>query len=373
MKAFKERVERKYQLISDGQKIAHMVPNYVVGKTYYLKGYFDAVQVKILEFKAPDVLIVDCPKPLEESCTLYHVFNKYMDLNCLVDSEISQDRYKLSVVSIRIATNDRKHPRADVPPDIAVINNIRAAKNVINASLFNIPTSVKVHFGQYQQQLVNLADEVKVQVFDKTNEKLDLVKKSSKVLLVSDTQDIMSYMPEDTNGFIDFREHLNTEVGRVMEEYRQKKIISELIVPIIYVGHDGTGIPLGYIHLVSKSKKIGLETALELKALSFEMVDRIRDSNTMMINKRQAIVNASKGGLRILVTDEELKKFLIHQKGFSFDVVFKLQQPITMFTEIAYTGFNTKNDLAIGVRIKGFSSRKGEVERFYGYIDNLFK
>ena len=146
-----------------------------------------------------------------------------------------------------------------------------------------------------------------------------------------------------------------------------------MIVPVIYVGHDGLSIPLGYIQLVSKSEPIGMDKAMELKALTFEMVDRIRDSNTMMINKRQEITNLSKGGLQIRIVDEELKTFLIHQKGFSFDVIFKLQQPITVFTEIIYTGFNQETDLMIGVRIVGWSSRKGEVERYTEAISSLAK
>ena len=107
--------------------------------------------------------------------------------------------------------------------------------------------------------------------------------------------------------------------------------------------------------------------------LAFEMVDQMRDSNTMLINKRQSVGDISRGGMRLVFTDPELKKFLTHQKGFSFDVIFKLQQPITVFTEISYTGFTPQQDLAIGVVIKGFSSRKGESDRYHQYIDGLNK
>jgi hypothetical protein len=257
--------------------------------------------------------------------------------------------------------------------DIVVINNIRAARNTINASLFNVPTSVKIHLEKFQQRLKDFADEVKVRIFEKGDEKTELVRKTHKILMVTDTQDLMSYVPEDTDGFVDYREHLNTEIGSVMEDYKKKKIISEMIVPIIYLGHDGESVPLGYIQLVSHEKKLGMDTALELKMLAFEMVDQMRDSNTMLINKRQSVGDISRGGLRLVFTDPELKKFLVHQKGFSFDVIFKLQQPITVFTQICYTGYTPQDDLAIGVTIKGFSSRKGESDRYHQYIDNLAK
>lgn len=146
-----------------------------------------------------------------------------------------------------------------------------------------------------------------------------------------------------------------------------------MIVPIIYLGHDGASIPLGFIQLVSHDKKLGMDTALELKMMAFEMVDQMRDSNTMLISKRQSVADISRGGLRLVFTDPELKKFLVHQKGFSFDVVFKLQQPITVFSEIVWTGYTPSQDLAIGVSIKGFSSRKGESDRFHHNLDNLNK
>jgi hypothetical protein len=114
-----------------------------------------------------------------------------------------------------------------------------------------------------------------------------------------------------------------------------------------------------------------MDTALELKMLAFEMVDQMRDSNTMLISKRQSVGDISRGGMRLIITDPELKKFLVHQKGFSFDVVFKLQQPITVFSEIVWTATTPQNDLAIGVSIRGFSSRKGETDRYHQYIDAL--
>lgn len=371
MSVFRERAERKYQVIEDQAKVSGMLRQYAAGKIFYLKGFYEKIEVKILDFKEPNILIVDSLRDLEGPVTLYHTFNKQLELFGEVIDTIINTQYKVAVNRVRIATNERKYPRYKMTSEQVVINSIRAARNTINASLFNVPTSVKIHLEKFQQRLKDFADEVKVKIFEKDDEKTELVRKTMKILMIQDTQDIMSYIPEDTEGFIDYREHLNTEIGNVMEEYRKKKIVSEMIVPIIYLGHDGASIPLGYIHLISHEKKLGLDTALELKMLAFEMVDQMRDSNTMLISKRQSVADISRGGLRLVVTDPELKKFLVHQKGFSFDVIFKLQQPITVFTEIAWTAVTPQNDLAIGVSIKGFSSRKGESDRYHQHLDAL--
>lgn len=373
MSVFRERAERKFQIIEEAAKIAGMLRQYAAGKVYYLKGFYEKIELKILEFKEPNLIIVDSLREIEGELILYHTFNKQLEIVGEVVDKIINTQYKIAVSRIRIATNDRKSTRHKMTSDQVVINNIRAARNTINASLFNVPTSVKIHLEKFQQRLKDFADEVKVKIFEKDDEKTELVRKSNKILMLEDTQDVMSYIPVDESGFIDYREHLNTEIGAVMEEYKKRKIVSEMIVPVIYLAHDGSSVPLGYIQLISHEKKLGMDTALELKMLAFEMVDQMRDSNTMLINKRQNVADISRGGLRLEIKDAELKKFLVHQKGFSFDVIFKLQQPITVFTEICYTAVTPENDLAIGVSIRGFSSRKGESDRYHQYIDSLNK
>ena len=371
MNLYKERRFRKLQPIIETDTINHMIKNYMVGKTFFIKNTFPAILVKIIKFDPKKGITVESDLELTEQVIIYKVFNKYMEASCTVENVAEPNRYLLSVKAFNIALSTREHERFAVTQEKVTINNIRTARNTINASLFNIPTSVKVHFSQYEQQLRHLADEVAVKIFDKSDDKLELIRKSGKALWLEDTQEVMSYMPEKTEAFIDYRKHLATEIGTVMDEYRRAKIKSEVFVPIIYIGHDGNSIPLGYIHLRSKSKLFDIDFVLEIKALAFEMIDRIRESNTVLINKRQEIANISRSGLQLKITDGELKKTLVHQKGISLDVIFKLQQPITVRTEIIYTANMPTGDLVIGVQITGSSSRGGELERFAKSIANL--
>ena len=239
MNVFKERTERKYQIVTDAAKLGPMLKQYATGKVYFIKGFYDKIEVKVLDFKEPNILIVDSLRDIEGPITLYHTFNKQLEIHAEVIEKVINSQYKLAVLKVKIATNERKSPRHKMTSDVVVINNIRAARNTINASLFNVPTSVKIHLEKFQQRLKDFADEVKVKIFEKGDEKTELVRKTHKILMVTDTQDLMSYIPEDPEGFVDYREHLNTEIGTVMEEYKKKKVASEMIVPIIYLGHDG--------------------------------------------------------------------------------------------------------------------------------------
>ncbi len=371
MSAFHERQTRSFQTIQDSEKIKDMLQKYVVGKDFYLKGLTAPTPVRVEKLDSNNQLIVTTEAIPDEIPIIYKIYKKYMEIVCTLVDDLTSGRYRLQANLVQIAIEERKHPRAIIEEGVAVINNIRAARNVINASLFNIPTSVKVHFSQFQHQMEKEADEVKVQVFDQKDEKLELVRKSGKMLFIENTQEQSAYSHPEENLFVDYKAHLSTDIVKIMDHYRNRKIVSELIVPITYIGHDGVPVQLGYIQLLSKSTPFTADKAIDIKSMAFEMVDRIRDSNTMLINKRQHISNISRGGMRLKIDDQELKKFLIHQKGFSFDIVFKLQQPITVFTEITYTGLDLEKNILIGVQIKGWSSRRGEMDRYFEMVDKL--
>ncbi len=145
MSVFKERVERKFQVIEDPAKLPNMLRQYAAGKTYLIKGFYEKIEVKILDFKEPNFLIVDSLREIEGDITLYHTFNKQLEIVGVVTDKLINTQYKISVGHIRIAANERKSQRFAMSSDLVVVNNIRAARNTINASLFNVPTSVKIH------------------------------------------------------------------------------------------------------------------------------------------------------------------------------------------------------------------------------------
>ncbi len=103
---------------------------------------------------------------------------------------------------------------------------------------------------------------------------------------------------------------------------------------------------------------------LEIKELGFTLMDRIRDANTLMVSVHQQIVDISLGGAKLLLSDENLKKYVVHSKGFVFDIVFKLQAPITIYGDVKFTFSDNTGNLFVGVDFAGNSSRKDEMKRF---------
>ncbi|HEY1405960.1 MAG TPA: hypothetical protein VF857_05065, partial [Spirochaetota bacterium] len=102
-----------------------------------------------------------------------------------------------------------------------------------------------------------------------------------------------------------------------------------------------------------------------MKEKTFKLVDRIRDANTAFIEAKQQLLDISRGGARMKIDDTQLKAAMLKARGFVFDIVFRLQAPITVYGEIKFTAVEPDNSLLVGVSFTGNSSRKDEMKRFF--------
>ena len=100
------------------------------------------------------------------------------------------------------------------------------------------------------------------------------------------------------------------------------------------------------------------------------MVEKIRGSNTVMIKEKQQVVNVSRGGIRVRITHEELRTYLARQNGFTFDLVFRMQAPITLFGQIRSQKKMASGELLLGVQIAG-NSDEASYKRFLGNVDKM--
>jgi len=368
---YHERLQRKYQIIDKSENMQKIANTYLLGNTFFLKSLYNLVPLVVRENQEPLTITFECDYELEDSASFYKMNGKYMLITTIIKERLDKKTYKAEIKEIKVSLEERKENRIPVERDKVHITNIRATKQVINSLLFNVPTSVKVYFKQYEHTLENKADDVHIEVFDKKTEKLELVRKSGKMLYVADTSDSFTYMSEDPEKFIDYRAEMESDINKIINEYKSKKILSELIVPINYIGHDGKQMAIGYIQLVNKKNTIPIETADEIKKIAIGMIDQIREANAVYVHTKQSIRNISGKGLQILITDTSLRKNLIQQRGFSFDIVFGVQPPINVFSEIAYFGTNPANDVIIGVKITGFSAGEKEKERYLEFIEAM--
>jgi hypothetical protein len=230
-----------------------------------------------------------------------------------------------------------------------------------------IPTGIKVILEQFHSSHTHLGDIVKVDVFSQADPILEVVKKTGNAVFVEDMANLESYQAQIPD-MVDLHEVFGDEIKNQMKRNIERGYKSMIICPIIYLDESEKSIPFAYIQVISMKEKLGIDKLLELKDHAFKLVDRIRDANTVLLPVHQQILDLSRGGAKLKITDENLKKSLIKARGFIFDIVFKLQAPITIYGEIKFTSIDDEGNMFVGVDFAGNSSRKDEMKRYYAMI-----
>ncbi|HMZ59604.1 MAG TPA: DUF1577 domain-containing protein, partial [Leptospiraceae bacterium] len=249
-------------------------------------------------------------------------------------------------------------------------NNFHLTRPNADMDEFSVPTFVKITFSDYQNKLSGKFDHIEIDTFKPgLPEKFYLVKSTGKSIYISDTQDLKSYRSTDEEEFLDCTEEFLDDLTDVMKDYRNKKIAAEIIMPVIYLNSTNQAIPIGYVLIQSYTKKIEFDDLMEAKILCFDMIERIRESNTLVYTQRAEIVNLSQDGLRIKITDPELKTQIPVIHGFTMDIVFKMQSPVNVIVLVRNTIRDTNGDIQVGLEIEGF--RKGDKERYLDNYSNL--
>lgn len=371
MQRMKQRRSRNFDNLRSLKEIFNILQKDFSEKGLYIKFAVEKSEISVNEFFSDGtmMLVADPMHDQGDNLVIYGLSDKYIEIDLEILEERAPGYLHCKVKSARRATSGRRDLRFKVSEDEVVATNFGVSKHSIDVTNFKMPTVVKVVLEQYKKSNSSLADIVKIDVFgsNKTDNLLKLIKKTGKTLYVEDTSNPDSYNAF-TDDFLDLKKLYGEKLKLVIKKHQEKGYKSLLIVPIIYITDDENFVPFAYIQLVSKSVNFGIEKVLEIKENTFTLVDRIRDANTVNLPIHQQIVDISRGGVKIKVTDANLKKYFLKTKGFIFDIVFKLQAPITMYGEIKVTFTDEFGDLYVGVDFEGNSSRKDQLKRFYAVL-----
>lgn len=366
---FIDRKKRDMILITDTNKKNLIISKYLNKKEMQIKKLkTEAVLIKDYN-EAGNQLLVRSSNLISfkegEQVSFFKVLGRYVQLDCTVLQEKSNQDYLLKIENLHLARKDREDYRI-VPPDDAVwVTNVRTSRVNLNTAFETVPTVVKINFSDYENKLRSKFEYIKIDIFRKGDEeKFDLVKKSSKILFLHDTQDIDSYIALDDD-YLNYGEELGESLQKAMNDYKDKRIVSDVVIPVIYYSPESiTAAVIGYVNIQSKTEKITMEQVLEAKVLTFEMIDRIRESNTIVKYNDFPVLNISYGGLRILITDKELTEHLPHHMSFSFDIVFKNLAPMSMNAHVKYFSVDSLKNLIVGVQLYGLSHKPRDRKKY---------
>ncbi len=370
----KHRKERTFDKIETVDDALTLLKTHFTNKSLFIKNELVREDVKINEFlDDKSIMIVTNPDFTPEgNIVVYGLLDKYIEIELSVQEVRGPGYFKCRIEKVKRAKRVRKEPRFRISSEKVIATNFKISKHTIDVSTYNIPTSIKVLLDQFQSHNANLSDIVKVGILDQNDKILSHIKKTGETLFVEDISNPESYKAI-TGDFLDLVDLLGDELPDYIKKNTEKGYKSLIISPVIYLTDTETSIPFAYIQLISKSANFTLENVLEIKDHIFKLIDRIRDSNTLLVQVHQKIIDLSRSGAKLLVTDDNLKKYMLHSKGFVFDIVFKLQAPITIYGDIRNTYYDDKGNMFVGVDFAGNSSREDEMKRYYSILDPMIK
>ncbi|MFC1671088.1 DUF1577 domain-containing protein [Spirochaetota bacterium] len=368
-----QRKKREFEKFDGVEGIIKVLKEDFHNKKLHIRYTVDRYEIEINEFFEDNTVMVvtDSTYELDENnvISIYGLSVKYIEIDLEVLEVRGPGYFHCKIIGCRRAEKGRKDLRFKLDPDEVTSTNFKISQHNIDVSGYKIPTSIKVVLEQFQQSHSKMSDIVKVDVFNIDDRDIILgeMKKTGRSLLISNVSDPQSYKPLNDD-FIDLKDLAGVDFKQYMKKYQERGYKSVLFVPIIYITPSESTVPFAYINLISKGEELGLDRVLELKDHSFRLVDRIRDANSQLIQVHQQIVDISRGGIKLKITDKNLMQAMTKARGFIFDIVFRLQAPITIYGEIKSTYSSEDGFLYVGVDFEGNSSRKEEMKRFYDIL-----
>ncbi|MBN2040007.1 MAG: DUF1577 domain-containing protein [Spirochaetes bacterium] len=356
------------------EEVFEYVKNSFKNKPLLIKYSSELGEVKINEFlNDRTIMVVTDPdfRP-ETNFTLYGLMDKYIEIDLIIEETRGPGYFKCRIDKLKRAAVSRKEIRFKLSPEEVIATNFKISKHTIDITNYSIPTSIKVLLEQFESSNSGLSDIVKVSLFEDEDAILKHIRKTGETLFVENIADEESYLPF-SDDFVNAKELLGYELHNFIKKNIEKGYKSIIISPVIYLTNPENSIPFAYIQLISKSEHFTIENVLEIKGLIFTLIDRIRDANTIMVQVHQEITDISKTGAKLKITDQNLKKYMIRARGFIFDIVFRLQAPITIYGDIKSTYTDNSGDMYVGVDFAGNSSRQDEMKRFYAMLDPMIK
>ena len=365
-----QRKNRDFDSFETIEEVIVILKEQFATRKLYVKHDVDRREVIIHEYNADNtlMLVLDVDFKPEKNFIIYGLSDKYIEIDLELVEECGPGYLKCKIIKARRAVEGRKDLRFKLEGE-AVATNFRISKYTIEVSKFNMPTSIKVVLDQFQSLNAKFSDKFNIDVLslDTKDPALRSIKNSGKAIFVSDLSNAEAYKAENSN-LLDVAQIYGHELDQLVKSNVEKGFKSMIIVPVTYITENESPVPFAYIQAISKSENFTIDKLLELKEMSFQLVDRISDANTLYASVHQEIIDLSKGGAKIKITDEELKKYIQKPRGFVFDIVFKLQAPITIYGEIQTIITDSDGTLYLGVDFAGNSSRKDQMKRFYDIL-----
>lgn len=357
--------KRNFILVNTKAQIDSLLREHIESGTLFLKGE-KKKEVKVLKILENNIMVVEgkFETKNEEKILLFKIMARYMEIHTKLVKQTAGTTKVLQVEKILIANDARKFKRYPVLQNQAYITNCKIPKINLDFEHSLRSTVVSIAFSVFTKRLKEYADVTKIELIDKDKPIDVALAREAKAVLVANTSDPASYQKAGDR-FLDYATVLGKNIQKKILSSKSKEIISEIYMPILNIRKNRKPNVIGYMYLGSRNKTFTKEFVEEVRGISFELMDYIRESNSTVIKEKQAVQDISIQGMSIRIDSKELKDFLIEQSGFRFDLVVRHSSAVTLFAILNNMKFNNDGSLLLGVSLPKYSNNEDVLKKYH--------
>jgi hypothetical protein len=368
-----KETKRQLEWFINPEKIHSIVEKHLLNKYIYLKSLEDPPKIRFIEIHPNHTykIATDIVLDLDKEYVCFRVLGRYLEIHIKIISrgEI-KGIYNVQIKAIGISLSDREEIRIPIKNNEVYLTNFLTSKHMIEPGTRIIPTTIKVGLAEFENKIRPLYDVVKLDTFEEPDPLTELVKRTEKFILVKDSFEPKEFETEHPE-ILNLKKIFSNNLDKIIQRYRKLNIKSELIAPLYYLTHDHNSIVIGYIQLQHKNKTMELDEIDKVKQWNRELIDRMLQINTSLIQEKEDVLNISKSGFRTKIKHLNLINYLLKQSGFSCDIVFKGYPPISVFVEIRSSARDEKGVLYLGTKIIQFKNE--EQKNQYLNLINIYE
>ncbi len=273
---------------------------------------------------------------------------------------------------IRISTQKRSEPRFQVGEEHDIfVKNIIVPKNVLKMYGSSIPIAYQVLLEKYNASHQNMAASVSISPVEERKAVYREIADTGQHVFIADLNDDSSFsIHERDDQSLDLMNYYGENFQSVRKKLMDEGTAGWIIFPIMGQSTMNSSVTVGYIELKNDTP-FDHEKLTEVKLLAREILDRLLDMETYENNNLQRILDISRSGLKLHITDQKLIEAVHHRKHFLFDILIKKQAPITVRGWIRHVKTLNDDSMVLCVKIQVEDEYRDHLPRLYEYIDSL--
>jgi len=316
--------KRLWDYVNDPKVITNLIIVKLNRHSLYLKNSIPPAEFTPTQEKEDGIEFYFNPSiKLSDKIILYIDLKRHLEFHFQLIKEESPGRAILKPELVKVSKFQRRYERIPIKGDEVYANNFRVNKNKISTNNIQFQITSKIIFPQIEE---------------KYQEKFAGIK-----ILLSNAENL----PEELK-----KQEINQPTIikiniKYMFVYPIVVFQKNKFVPLIYILYPISNLP---------SEEMKTQILIDLEKIADETYEKIIEANTILIKKKERVVNISEGGVALEITDEQLKSLIPYQENIIFDLIFKLVAPLRMYGEIRYVHKLKKDDkesLLVGIDFTG--------------------